>query len=351
MKAKHAMGTPPGASMQASFKELEYYNSSKAEFENRDKEAYQRMMARPKFDAFGFFKFFFGLYKDSRPSKDLPTVSPVMTDFLKPSMEGKIIWLGHSSFLLNLDSKMILVDPVFSDYASPVVFTVKRFQKMPIQLKDLPPIDYILISHDHYDHLDVSVVEFFREKSTKFIVPLGISSHLETWGVPKSKIKELGWWEAYEDQHVQFVATPAQHYSGRSTDDKNKTLWAGWVINRNKHRVFYSGDSGYDTHFKAIGKKYGPFEIAILDSGQYNPDWREVHLLPEDVIRAFEDINAETLFPVHWGAFQLAIHPWNEPAQKVFEYSKKKNHSVIIPKIGEIFKANKNYKTLPWWEL
>ena len=184
--------------------------------------------------------------------------------------------MGHSSILVNFFGVTILLDPVFSSRASPVPFTVGRFQKAVVSLEDLPSIDFVLISHDHYDHLDMNTVQYFINKKTKFLVPLGVAPHLKGWGIDPSQIKEFDWWDKYEVRGVKFIATPAQHFSGRGIFEKNKSLWSGWSISNKKQKIFFSGDSGYDIHFKEIGRRLGPFDIVFLDSGQYNLLWRRV---------------------------------------------------------------------------
>ena len=284
------------------------------------------------------------------PKVKLPEENPHIEHFLKKTGAVKAIWLGHSSLLLNMGGQIILLDPVFSKEASPVPFVVRRFQPPVIKLTDLPPIDYIVISHDHYDHLDRDTIKYFRGKKVSFLVPLGVGSHLKGWGINKNKISELDWWEDIKMGDITFTATPAQHFSGRSFTNQNKTLWAGWSIQKGSQKVFFSGDSGYDTHFKAIGDKFGPFDLVFLDSGQYNTLWREVHLLPHEVPVAYKDLKAKSLIPIHWGMFELAMHPWYEPPQKLKAMAKEKGMVLLTPKIGQIIELGKEQKTISWWE-
>ena len=289
--------------------------------------------------------------KDRSPPEKLPEMTPDMASFLSPSSKLKIIWFGHSSFLLNMDGKIILVDPVFSPSAAPVSFMVQRFQAPILTLSQLPKIDYILISHDHYDHLDMESIKHFKDKTTKFITPLGVSSHLKSWGVPLQRIIEKDWWESYDENNIKFTATPAQHFSGRSGFDKNCSLWASWVIKSENSNIYFSGDSGYDVHFKEIGEKLGPFDVAFLESGQYNQAWREVHMLPEEAVKAFFDLKARSYFPVHWGMFVLSLHSWFEPIEKIFKFSREQNFTLLAPKIGQIVTLGEKTPVDPWWEL
>lgn len=284
-----------------------------------------------------------------KPTEPLPEIKPDLKFFLESSEKLKAIWLGHSSFILNLEGKIILVDPVFSDSASPVSFIVPRFQKPVLELGELPEIDYILISHDHFDHLDMKVAKFFKDSQTIFITPLGVGSHLENWGVSLDKIIEKDWWEEIEFDQLKFIATPAQHFSGRGPFDASKTLWASWVIQGKFNNVYFSGDSGYDTHFKLIGEKYGPFDIAFIETGQYNKKWEEVHLLPDQSVMAYKDLGAKKYFPVHWGMFVLAFHPWDEPVKEIYKRRLDNNIELIIPKIGQIYELDSPYNLETWW--
>ena len=284
------------------------------------------------------------------PDHKLPEVIPDMEEFLRPSNEAKFIWFGHSSFLMNINAKMILVDPVFSNSAAPVGFMVKRFQKAVLDLADLPKIDFIVISHDHYDHLDMKTVKFFAETDAQFITPLGVGSHLKSWGIGESRITELDWWQSTVRDGIDFIATPAQHFSGRTGFNDNETLWASWVIKTKDQRIYFSGDSGYDTHFKDIGDKYGPFDIAFIENGQYNKSWEAVHMMPDQAAQAYFDLKANMFFPIHWGMFELAMHSWFDPIVQIDKLSQEKGINLITPKIGESITLTKEVKTTKWWE-
>lgn len=283
------------------------------------------------------------------PASILPEVKPDFAEFLKPSDRLKVIWFGHSTFLLNFSGKIILVDPVFSGNAAPFSFLVKRFQPAVAKLEDLPKIDYIVISHDHYDHLDMMTMKFFAAKENHFLTPLGVGSHLRRWGIDAKRITELDWWQDAKMDGVEFIATPAQHFSGRGMFDERKTLWASWVIRNSSHNIYFSGDSGYDTHFKAIGDKYGPFDLAFIENGQYYHKWRPVHVFPEESVQAYFDLKAKRFLPVHWGMFVLSLHSWREPIDTLLKLSREKGVNLITPKIGELISIDEAYRSTEWW--
>ena len=287
---------------------------------------------------------------DRVPAAGIPEVKPDLNAFLEPSKDLKTIWFGHSSFLLNMNGNIILVDPVFSEAASPIKFMIKRFQKPVLSLEELPEIDYVLISHDHYDHLDMESIKFFVDKSAKFVTPLGVGSHLKKWGIEQNRITEKDWWQSAEFDSIKFIATPAQHFSGRDGIHENSTLWASWVIQSNDHNIYFSGDSGYDTHFKQIGNKYGPFDAAFIESGQYNENWKEVHMLPDEGVQAFKDLKAKKYFPIHWGMFELALHTWYDPIEKLFNLSRSEKFDLLAPKIGLLVNINNPDANEMWWE-
>ena len=287
--------------------------------------------------------------KQRVPTQKLPEVKPNIEEFLKPADQIKVIWFGHSTFLLNVEGHIVLVDPVFSRNAAPVSFLVKRFQEPVLSLEELPEVDTIVISHDHYDHLDMGSIQFFKNKKTKFVTPLGVGSHIRGWGISRERITELDWWESTNLNGVEFVATPAQHFSGRSLFDENKTLWASWVIMSERHKIYFSGDTGYDTHFKEIGEKYGPFDIAFIENGQYNKAWKEVHMLPHQASQAYFDLKANAYFPIHWGMFELSLHAWFEPILEITKHAEERGMHLITPKLGEMVTVTEDVTTEDWW--
>lgn len=295
------------------------------------------------------------------PTQPLPSLRPNLTEFLKPPTSGtaaRLIWLGHSCVLLNIAGKIILLDPTLTQRVAPVFFAGARFQQSPLRLEELPPIDYIIISHDHYDHLDAGSIRFFAERAdgkSRFITTLGVGARLETFGVDPNLIVELDWWESFEDQGLRFTATASQHFSGRGFGDRGKTLWAGFTIRHPTVNLFFSGDSGYFSHFKEIGSRLGPFDFAVLESGQYNIWWRYVHMLPEEVVQAAQDIRTKAFMPIHWGMYNLSIHDWFEPIDEVHRLAHEKNVAIRTPILGETvaFASDPTIgviKTEEWWK-
>lgn len=346
--AWESFGTRPVAADHERFRSSPQFFSEKNEFDNRRPNLRAEMMKRIRVS--DYFKAVFGSVKDQVPSGKLPEVRPDINEFLKPSDRLKVIWFGHSTLLMNVKGKIILLDPVLSGSAAPLSFMVKRWQNPVLELEQLPAIDFVVISHDHYDHLDMQTVKYFTDKPTRFLVPLGVGSHLKGWGLKPEYITELDWWQGVQMDGVEFVATPAQHFSGRNGVHDNQTLWASWVILTENFRLYFSGDSGYDVHFKNIGDKYGPFDVAFLENGQYNEKWREVHILPTEQAQAYEDLRARRLFPIHWGMFTLAPHSWYEPITLLSQIAKERGISLLSPQLGEIVEVNDSYVSKSWWE-
>lgn len=341
-----SLGKCPKGVHLSRIKKSQNYNIEKKKFVNRRAGLVEENL---KFN-FDVIKEWFKERNDLVPTKKLPEI---MSDFNSQTANLEQIraaWFGHSSILLQILGKYILIDPVFSNAASPISFFVKRFQDPVIQLHELPEIDYILISHDHYDHLDYETIKFFRDKKTEFIVPLGVSSHLTDWEIDPSRITELDWWEKETKEDIEFIATPSQHFSGRTFSQRDKSLWASWIIRNKTKNIYYSGDSGYDIHFKEIGKKYGPFDLAFIESGQYNEKWKEVHMLPHQSVQTYFDLKAKLFIPIHWGMFRLAFHPWFEPVQKLSEQAKIGKINLIVPKLGQIITTDSSNQNISdWW--
>lgn len=265
--------------------------------------------------------------------------------------ETYITWYGHSAFLLETENKKILIDPMFGDIASPLPFGSSRFEySQPIPVESFTGIDIVLISHDHYDHLDYPTIKTLKDNVKLFIVPLGIGSHLKSWGVAESKIIELDWWQDYKSDSFTFTATPARHFSGRGIADGNATLWAGWAIKSGGANIFFSGDSGYGNHFKEIGEKLGPFDFAMIECGQYNESWHQIHMMPEESVTATKEVGAKVAMPIHWGAFKLALHTWTDPVKRFVDESEKQGQKYITPSIGYPYRLNSEYKNTKWWE-
>lgn len=265
----------------------------------------------------------------------------------------QLTWFGHSTFLLEMDGKKILIDPMFGDTPSPHPWLgVKRYSKeLPIEVEQLPAIDAVILSHDHYDHLDYESIKKLKDKVAHYYAPLGVGNHLIEWGVDPKNVHEFNWWDATNIDNIELVCTPARHFSGRGLTDRASTLWASWVIKGKKSNIFFSGDSGYDDHFKEIGKKYGPFDIALMECGQYNQDWKYIHMMPEETAQAAVDVKSKVVLPIHWGAFTLAFHSWTDPIERVSIKAKELGIPVATPKIGEpIIIGNETYPNQNWWK-
>jgi L-ascorbate metabolism protein UlaG (beta-lactamase superfamily) len=287
--------------------------------------------------------------KDAKPSQTIPSVKTNLND--PGSEHPTIIWFGHSSYLIKIEGKNILVDPVFSGNAAPLSFMVKAFAGSDAyKTEDMPAIDYLILTHDHYDHLDFKTIRKLKSRIGQVYCSLGLGSHLKYWGIPETKIHEMDWWESNSlDEHISLTAAPARHFSGRGLK-RFQTLWSSFILKTRTHTIFIGGDSGYDKHFKEIGDRFGPFDIAILESGQYNSMWPLIHMMPEETVMAAADLKAKVLLPVHWGKFSLALHAWNEPIQRVLDKAQALKVQVTSPRIGEPVILGERYPNERWWE-
>jgi len=291
-----------------------------------------------------FWRWFFPA-KDKNPSSPLPSVR------FKPEelADNEFIWLGHSTILAKTREIFLITDPVFFR-ASPIPIFGKPFAfQHPIKIQDLPPIDAVVISHDHYDHLDAKAIRYLASRVEKFFVPLGVRAHLERWGVESQRIVELDWYESATFRHIELTLTPARHFSGRSFNDRNKTLWGSWVIDTQALKVYFSGDTGYSGTFREIGERFGPFDFAFIENGAYNKDWAQIHLLPEEGVQASIDLNARFYFPIHWSKFDLSLHPWDEPIIRALAAAEQKQVAIVTPLVGEPF-GPKRTPQHRWWE-
>ncbi|WP_276496957.1 MBL fold metallo-hydrolase [Pontibacter litorisediminis] len=293
----------------------------------------------------------FGETANQQPDHPLPYI-PV-----KASAPGTVqdtatvvTWLGHSAFIVEIDGKRLLLDPMLGDIASPISFLgPRRFAPLPITAAALPPIDAVLISHDHYDHLDYGSIQELNEKTGHFYVALGVGAHLERWGVPAEKITEMDWWQEVTFQGLTFAATPSRHFSGRGLTDRMKTLWTSWVILGSKDRIFFSGDSGYFPGFAEIGNKYGPFDLTLMECGQYNELWSSIHMMPEQTVQAHLDLKGKLLMPIHWGAFALALHSWTDPIERVTKEARELQVPITTPLIGQPVILHQAAPRSNWW--
>lgn len=283
-----------------------------------------------------------------RPEYPLPAVK---TDLKALDIQQDLfVWLGHSSFYIQLGGKRILIDPVFSDYASPVPMINKAFTGTSIyQAEDIPPVDILLISHDHYDHLDYPTIKAIQQNVKQVMTGLGVGAHFQAWGYPENIVHEADWYHSVSFDGVTITATPARHFSGR-TLSRDQSLWVGYVLKSADKTLFISGDSGYGTHFEEIGKRFGPFDWVALDSGQYDPRWANVHMSPEEALQAARDLQATAFTPIHIGRFSLAPHDWNDPMKRIIT-SNTFGHSLWTPLIGQpVYFNNPPGDFTPWWD-
>jgi L-ascorbate metabolism protein UlaG (beta-lactamase superfamily) len=285
----------------------------------------------------------------TRPSEPLPLAKPA--DFSRSPASGlRITWFGHSSLLVEIDGKRILTDPVWSERCSPSSFMgPRRFFEPPIAVEQLPTLDAVIISHDHYDHLDQPTIRALADRTPLFLVPLGVGAHLESWGIARDKIVDLDWWEAKNVGDIVVTATPARHFSGRSLSDANRTLWAGWAFKGPKHRVFFIGDTAMFPEFSEIGERLGPFDASLIEVGAYDALWADVHLGPEQALAAHRMVRGGVLFPVHWGTFDLALHGWTEPAERLLVGAKAAGVSLVVPRPGESIEPKQPPPAARWW--
>jgi L-ascorbate metabolism protein UlaG (beta-lactamase superfamily) len=333
----------------------------------------ERMKQSPNFDGKVFINpietnlsFNFGAYyemtkkwlfgKEIREPKGMiPIVQLDSTSFKTDSSESlRITWMGHSSVLIEIDGKRILTDPIWSERCSPSSLAgPKRFHPVPIELGQLPQLDAVLISHDHADHLDKHAVCTLAETGVKFFVPLGVAAHLNKWGIDSRQIVLFDWWDSYDldDSGFQLIATPARHFSGRRIfSGYNSTLWVSWVIVGPKHRVFFSGDTGAFPGLAEIGEKFGPFNLTMIKSGAYSDLWPDIHLNPEQTVKAHLALRGNVLLPIHWGTFNLAFHDWFEPPNRLLAAASEKNVQCIIPRPGQIVSFSNLPPVERWWE-
>nr|WP_199156899.1 MBL fold metallo-hydrolase [Pedobacter sp. ASV2] len=301
-----------------------------------------------------FFKilkaFLIEKHPDKSPIKPLKYIKPVLNG-VNEGVNPEIIWFGHSSYLIKINGRRVLVDPVFSQTPSPFSFIgSKAFLGTDfVKATEFKDIDILLITHDHYDHLDYPSILKIAPNAKQIVTSTGVGAHLERWGVPTAKISELCWEETatfFDD--LKFTAVPGRHFTGRKFK-RNQTLWSAFVLQTKGYKLFLGGDSGYDTHFKQIGEKHGPFDLALLECGQYNAYWPYIHMFPEETIQAAKDLGAKILMPVHWGKFSLAMHPWYEPITRIVADAEKENFKLITPKLGETVVLNQSYPTEKWW--
>lgn len=288
-------------------------------------------------------------------SKPKGGIRPVKLDLqlFKDTKVDQITWFGHSAFLLKINGLTLLLDPMFGRSPSPFpLFGPKRYStQLPIGIKELPAIDAVILSHDHYDHLDYGSIIKLKSKVKQFIVPLGVAGHLVRWGIDPAIIQEHDWWDEFTFRGLTLASTPARHFSGRGLGGRDSSLWCSWVILSEQTRLFFSGDSGYGPHFKEIGSKYGPFDLTLMECGQYNERWAGIHMMPEETVQAHLEVRGKLMIPIHWGAFSLALHSWIDPVERAVSEAVKLNAAIATPRIGEtVVIGTPTYPNSVWWK-
>jgi L-ascorbate metabolism protein UlaG (beta-lactamase superfamily) len=288
------------------------------------------------------------------PRGPLPSINPLDAWTRRPASGLRATWLGHSTILIEIDGLRVLTDPVWGPRASPSRFAgPKRFQPMPVPVRALPPVDLVVISHDHYDHLDYPTILELRKRNVPFVTSLGVGTHLEAWGVGRERITELDWWEthALPGTGLSVTAAPSQHFSGRGLKDRNATLWSSLVIRSERHAVFFSGDTGLTTEYTAIRDRLGPFDLVMLEVGAYHPAWGDIHLGPVNALEALGLLGGGAFLPVHWGTFNLAMHAWDQPAEVLYELAPKLDVRLVMPRPGEPIQPAHTERVEPWWRV
>ena len=284
------------------------------------------------------------------PSGPLPSMSP-LDSWARATDSGlRVTWLGHSTLLVEIDGYRVLTDPVWGKRASPFSLVgPKRFQPVPVTLRALPPIDLVIVSHDHYDHLDYPTIRDLAKTGVPFATSLGVGAHLEAFGVAADRITELDWWEALRLRGLEVTAAPSQHFSGRGLKDRNTTLWSSFVLQTDRHKAFFSGDTGLTTEYERIRDQLGPFDLVMLEVGGLHPSWGDMHLGPENALEAATMLGGGAFLPVHWGTFSLAMHAWDQPAEVLFEQAPKTGVRLLMPRLGQPVEPDQANGVDPWW--
>ena len=288
------------------------------------------------------------------PTGPLPSIDPRAAWAQGPPGSGlRATWLGHSTVLVEIGGLRVLTDPVWGPRASPSrIAGPKRFQPVPVRLKSMPPVDVVIVSHDHYDHLDYPTIKALAQHTeVPFVTSLGVGAHLEAFGVPAARITELDWWQSHQlpGHELLITAAPSQHFSGRGLKDRNATLWSSFVIRSPKHRVFFSGDTGLTTQYSEIKNRLGPFDLVMLEVGAFHPSWGDIHLGPDNALKALKLLGGGAFMPVHWGTFSLALHAWDAPAETLFALAPQQGVQLAMPRLGEAVEPAHAERVLPWW--
>lgn len=286
------------------------------------------------------------------PRGPLPSLKPLDTWRKQPSSGLRATWLGHSTVLIEIDGVRVLTDPVWGPRASPSRLAgPKRFQPVPVSLREMPPVDLVIVSHDHYDHLDYPTIRELAKRHVPFVTSLGVGAHLESWGVVPELISELDWWESHSPARggLSVTAAPSQHFSGRALKDRNATLWSSFVIRSERHAVFFSGDTGLTTEYQLIRDRLGPFDLVMLEVGAYHPAWGDIHLGPQNALKALALLGGGAFLPVHWGTFSLAMHAWDQPAEELLTLGEKAGAQLVMPQLGEAIEPEHAVRAQAWW--
>ena len=295
------------------------------------------------------WEFLFGDKALRQPSEAVPIVRRSRADFEAPR-DLRVTWLGHGTTLVEIEGRRFLIDPVFSRNASPgPLFGVARFHDPPLPLSEVPDLDAVVLTHDHYDHLDMAAVRRLARRVPRWVTPLGVGAHLERWGVPADRVTELDWWDRTEVSGVELVCTPARHFSGRSLRDRNRTLWSGWAFLGDHRRLYATGDGGMQRAFAEVGERLGPFDATLAEVGAYNADWADIHMGPEQAVEAVRHARGGLLVPVHWGTFNLSLHGWTEPAERVWAAADAAGVPIAIPRPGESVEPDAPGAAERWW--
>jgi L-ascorbate metabolism protein UlaG (beta-lactamase superfamily) len=286
------------------------------------------------------------------PKHPLPALDPLDAWRRPPASGLRATWLGHSTVLLEIDGARLLTDPVWGQRASPSRLAgPKRFQPVPVRLAALPPLDAVLISHDHYDHLCLHTVRELARREVPFVTSLGVGAHLEGWGVPAERIVELDWWDSHvlPGRDLRVTAAPSQHFSGRRLNQRNATLWSSLVVESARHRVFFSGDTGLTTEYVQVRRRFGRFDLVMLEVGAFHPAWGDIHLGPHNALKALDLLGDAAFLPVHWGTFSLAMHAWDDPAEALFAAVAARRQPLLMPRLGEAVEPAHAAAPQPWW--
>lgn len=292
--------------------------------------------------------------EDRQPPRPLPALDPRSAWQRRAHSGLRATWLGHSTVLLEIDGFRVLTDPVWGQRASPFLLVgPKRFQPVPVSLRDVPEVDVVVISHDHYDHLDYPTIRALARSNVPFVTSLGVGAHLEAWGIAPERITELVWWQSYcvPGTGLSVSAAPAQHFSGRGLKHRNTTLWSSMVIEGERHRVFFSGDTGLTTQYEAIRERYGPFDLVMLEVGAHHPAWGDIHLGPDNALRAHRMLGGGVLMPVHWGTFALSTHAWDQPVERLLQQADPAAAHLLLPCLGEPAEPAEQRPAVAWWRM